>query len=43
MFHRLCYSKKILTRGQKGINEFQTHCVAFKVVEHIMLCYVVPY
>jgi len=31
----LCYRKKVLIVCQKGINEFQTLCVGFKVVEII--------
>jgi len=38
----LCYRKEILIVCQKGINEFQTLCIGFKVVEIIKLCYVVP-
>jgi len=38
----LCYSKKILIVGQKGINEFQILCVGFTAVEIVILSYVVP-
>jgi len=38
----LRYRKKILIVCQKGINEFQTLCARFKVVEMIKLCNVVP-
>ena len=42
VFHTLCYKKKILIVCHRGINEFQTLCGGFNVVEIITLCYVVP-
>jgi len=41
-FHSLCYRTKIHIVCQKGIDEFQTLCVGFKVVEIINLFQNVP-
>jgi hypothetical protein len=42
-FHTLCYRKMILIVCQKGINEFETLCGGFNVVEILKLCNIVPY